>query len=198
MYITIKNALAKKGCAAAAAVGAAAGLACIGAAAIGAQPDQVPQARHTYGLGTNITAADLAQFTSPMPDGQGLPAGSGTVMQGKKVYTQQCLACHGAQLQGGIGDRLIGGRGTLAEKNGVQAPIKTVESYWPYSTTLFDYIKRAMPFNAPGSLSNDDVYAVSAYLLSQAHIIPEDATLDQNSLPKVVMPNHDGFIHSDR
>lgn len=193
MYITIKKRLAKV-----AIIGAAAGLICIGTAAIGAQPDKAPQAHQTYGLGTNITAADLTQFTSPMPDGRGMPGGSGTVMQGRKVYTQQCMACHGAKLQGGIGDRLIGGRGTLAEKNGVQAPIKTVESYWPYSTTLFDYVKRAMPFNAPGSLSNDDVYAVSAYILSQAHIIPDNATLDQNSLPKVVMPNHDGFIHSNR
>lgn len=154
-------------------------------------------AHRAYGLGSNATAADLQQFTSPLPDGRGMPIGSGTVAQGEKVYTQQCLACHGANLEGGLGDRLIGGRGTLVRKEGV-TPIKTVESYWPYSTTLFDYIKRAMPFTAPNSLSNDDVYAVSAYILSKANIIPPDATMDQDSLPKVVMPNRNGFVRSNR
>jgi cytochrome c len=158
---------------------------------------QAPVAPHAYGLGSNATAADLQQFTSPLPDGRGLPVGSGTVAQGEKVYAQQCLACHGANLEGGLGDRLIGGRGTLVRKEGV-TPIKTVESYWPYATTLFDYIKRAMPFAAPNSLSNDDVYAVSAYILSKANIIPSDATMDQDSLPKVVMPNRNGFVRSNR
>lgn len=154
-------------------------------------------APHPYGLGADITDADLKQFTSPLPDGRGMPVGSGTVMQGEKIYTQQCLACHGANLEGGLGDRLIGGRGTLAKKEGV-TPIKTVESYWPYSTTLFDYIKRAMPFTSPNSMSDDDVYAVSAYILSKANIIPPDATMDQDTLPKVVMPNRNGFIRSNR
>lgn len=158
---------------------------------------QAPVTHHVYGFGSNATAADLQQFTSPLPDGRGMPVGSGTVLQGEKVYMQQCLACHGANLEGGLGDRLIGGRGTLVRKEGV-TPIKTVESYWPYSTTLFDYIKRAMPFTAPNSLSNDDVYAVSAYILSKADIIPPDATMDQNSLPKVVMPNRNGFVRSNR
>jgi len=192
MYITIKTGFAL------AAACTAAGLACIGTPAIGAGPDEAPPTHPTYGFGTNITDADLARFTSPLPDGRGLPKGSGTVMQGEKIYMQQCLACHGAQLEGGIGDKLIGGRGTLAAKDGSQAPVKTVESYWPYSTTLYDYIKRAMPFMTPNSMSDDDVYAVSAYILSQAKIIPETATMDQDSLPKVVMPNREGFIESDR
>jgi len=153
---------------------------------------------HTYGFGSPVTDEDLKQFVSPLPDGRGLPPGSGTVMQGEKVYNQQCLACHGANLEGGIGDRLIGGRGTLAKTDKGGPPIKTVESYWPYATTLFDYIKRAMPFTSPNSMSNDDVYAVTAYILSKADIIPADATLDQESLPKVVMPNHDGFKPADR
>ena len=87
------------------------------------------------------------------------------------------------------GDKLIGGRGTLATK----APIKTVESYWPYATTLFDYVKRAMPFNAPGSLSDDDVYSVVAYVLSEAKIIKAGETMNASTLPKVAMPNRDGF-----
>ncbi|KAF3999619.1 cytochrome c [Glaciimonas immobilis] len=154
-------------------------------------------AHDPFDFGTNITDADLKQFTSPLPDGRGMPVGSGTVMQGKIIYTQHCLACHGANLEGGFGDRLIGGRGTLVRKEGV-TPVKTVESYWPYSTTLFDYIKRAMPFTSPNSLSDDDVYAVSAYILSQAKIIPPDATMDQDSMPKVSMPNRNGFIRSNR
>ena len=106
------------------------------------------------------------------PDGRGLPPGSGNATAGAKVFAETCAACHGDKLQGnpakGIGgDRLLGGRGTLA----TATPIKTVESYWPYSTTLFDYVKRAMPFSSPGSLSDNDVYAVVAYILSEAKII---------------------------
>lgn len=190
MYITTNKAL----------VATALTLAWAGAATAqtaGSSPATPALEAHAYGFGTNVTDDELKQFVSPLPDGRGLPAGSGTVMQGQKVYTQQCLACHGAKLEGGIGDRLIGGRGTLAKSEG-STPVKTVESYWPYATTLFDYIKRAMPFTAPNSMSNDDVYAVTAYILAEADIIPDDATLDQESLPKVVMPNHDGFKPADR
>ena len=98
-------------------------------------------------------------------------AGSGSVAQGKAVYEAQCVACHGENLQGGIGDRLIGGRGTLVNSDPAKAPVKTVESYWPYATTLFDYIKRAMPLTAPDSLSDDQVYALCAYILSRANIV---------------------------
>ncbi|MBP6020289.1 MAG: c-type cytochrome [Burkholderiaceae bacterium] len=189
MYITTKAGLAW----------AAIGLVGFWSTGAIAQDTKSPGEGHAaYGFGTTITQSDLTEFTSPVPDGRGMPKGSGTVMQGEKIYMQQCLACHGAKLEGGIGDRLIGGRGTLAIKDGVQAPIKTVESYWPYATTLFDYIKRAMPFTTPNSMKDDDVYAVSAYILSQGNIIPADATLDQDSLPKVVMPNHDGFIPANR
>jgi cytochrome c len=153
---------------------------------------------HQYGFGTIITDADLKGFVSPLPDGRGLPEGSGTVMQGEKVYMQQCLACHGAKLEGGLGDRLVGGRGSLAASGAGGAPVKTVESYWPYATTLFDYIKRAMPFTMPGSMSNDDVYAVTAYILSKANIIPADAKLDQKTLPEVAMPNRNGFKPANR
>lgn len=124
------------------------------------------------------------------PDGQGLPEGSGTVAHGKSVYEQNCSACHGEFGQDGIKDRLVGGRGTLATGK----PIKTVGSFWPYATTLFDYIRRAMPYQAPGSLSIDDTYAVTAYVLNLNSIISTTAKIDKNSLPTIKMPNRDGFV----
>ena len=151
-----------------------------------------------YGFGSAPTKEELARFVSPLADGRGLPQGSGTVEQGKALYEAQCAACHGAQLQGGVGDKLIGGRGTLVNNDPKKPPVKTVESYWPYATTLFDYIYRAMPLAAPGSLNYDQVYALCAYILSQAKIVPPDATLDQATLAKVVMPNRDGFIPDPR
>ena len=124
------------------------------------------------------------------PDGKGLPDGSGTVAQGKQVFADNCAACHGDTGQGGIKDRLVGGQGTLASDK----PIKTVGSFWPYATTLFDYIHRAMPYPTPGSLSNDDTYAVVAFILSLNGIIPTDSKVDRASLPNIKMPNRDGFI----
>lgn len=132
-----------------------------------------------------------------MPDGRGLPAGSGDYATGKKVYTAKCMACHGADLGGVKGTgaaALIGGRGSLASGK----PKKTVESYWPYASTVFDYVKRAMPFNAPGSLSDDEVYAVVAYVLGEANIFDKSATLDAKTLPMIKMPNEDGFIADPR
>lgn len=157
-----------------------------------------PSLAQEQGFGSNASDEELKQFVSPLPDGRGMPAGSGSVAQGEKVYAQQCAACHGAKLEGGLGDKLIGGRGTLVNNDPAKAPVKTVESYWPYATTLFDYVKRSMPFNAPDSLSNDDVYAVSAYILAQGKIIPADAVMDAKSLPKVMMPNRDGFVPAGR
>jgi mono/diheme cytochrome c family protein len=147
-----------------------------------------------YGFGTPASQEDLAKFFAIPPDGRGLPSGSGTGAKGAKVYADNCAACHGDRLEGnpakGIGgDKLIGGRGSLASK----APVKTVESYWPHATTLFDYVKRAMPFNAPGSLNDDDVYSVVAYILSEAKIIQPTETLNATTLPKVAMPNRNGF-----
>jgi S-disulfanyl-L-cysteine oxidoreductase SoxD len=124
------------------------------------------------------------------PDGTGLPEGSGTVAQGKVVYDDNCAACHGPNGQGGPEDLLVGGQGTLASDN----PIKTVGSYYPYATTLFDYTRRAMPYPTPGSLSNDETYAVVAYILSLNGIVPEEAKLDRENLLKIKMPNRDGFI----
>jgi len=124
------------------------------------------------------------------PDGKGLPDGSGTVAQGKRVFADNCAVCHGDNGQGGIKDRLVGGQGTLASDK----PVKTVGSFWPYATTLFDYIHRAMPFPTPGSLSNDDTYAVVAYILSLNGILPTDGKVDRASLPNIKMPNRDGFV----
>jgi hypothetical protein len=156
------------------------------------------QEQPVFGFGTSPTPQALNEFISPLPDGRGLPGGSGSVERGKAVYESQCLACHGDQLQGGLGDRLVGGRDTLVKRDSVKGPVKTVESYWPYATTLFDYIKRSMPLFEPGSMSNDDVYAVSAYIFSKAGIVGPDAVLDQQSLARVQMPNRDGFIPDPR
>ena len=151
-----------------------------------------------YGLGSPISPDELGQFVSVLPDGRGLPPGSGSVEQGKLVYQEQCAACHGDKLQGGAGDRLIGGRGTLVNNDPTHAPVKTIESYWPYATTIFDYVKRAMPLATPGSLSDDQAYAVTAYILSEAKIVPPDSVLDAKSLAAVRMPNRGGFIADPR
>ena len=151
-----------------------------------------------FGFGTTPTDAELARFVSPLPDGRGLPAGSGSVLEGRSIYEQQCASCHGENLQGGTGDRLIGGRGTLVNDDPKKVPVKTVESYWPYATTLFDYIRRAMPLTAPGSLTNDQAYALTAYILSRASIVSEDAIMNRVTLPQVAMPNREGFVPDRR
>jgi cytochrome c len=148
------------------------------------------------GIGSKLTPADLAHVFAIAPDGAGLPSGRGTVAQGAAVFAENCAMCHGDNLQGNksIGaPALIGGRGTLTKD-----PVKTVESYWPYATTLFDYIKRAMPMTAPGSLSDDQVYGVVAYILARGHIVPETAVMDAGSLPQVQMPNRHGFVVDHR
>jgi S-disulfanyl-L-cysteine oxidoreductase SoxD len=151
-----------------------------------------------YGFGTTASEQEIAAIDiDAMPDGRGLPPGSGTYAEGREVYMAQCAACHGEQLEGIPelgGDKLIGGRGSLASGS----PVKTVESYWPYATTLFDYVKRAMPLVAPGSLSDDEVYAVSAFILAEAGIIGRDQVMNATTLPEVLMPNRDGFVPDPR
>ncbi len=135
-----------------------------------------------YDFGRPATPDEIALWDIDVrPDGKGLPLGSGTVAQGKQVFADNCAACHGDNGVGGIKDRLAGGQGTLAS----DMPVKTVGSFWPYASTVFDYIHRAMPYQAPGSLSNDDTYAVAAYILSLNGILPADAKLDRGSLPKI-------------
>lgn len=124
------------------------------------------------------------------PDGQGLPAGSGTVERGRAVYAQHCAACHGVAGEGGFGDRLVGGQGSLASDR----PIKTIGSFWPYATTLLDYVRRAMPYQAPGSLSVDDDYSVVAYLLDLNGIATPGGVLNPASIAKIKMPNRHGFV----
>jgi cytochrome c len=157
-----------------------------------------------FEFGTPATEQEIAAVAIAIPgDGSGLPAGSGDYAKGKAVYESACAACHGADLMGvaglpnmpaGAQLRLIGGRGTLASKN----PVMTVESYWPYATTLFDYVRRAMPFTAPGSLTADDIYAVSAYILAEGKIIDKSTVLDARTLARVEMPNRDGFVPDPR
>ncbi|MBR0801474.1 cytochrome c [Bradyrhizobium jicamae] len=153
------------------------------------------RAEDRYGIGRPATAAEIAGWNIDIGrDGSNLPPGSGSAERGKVVFTEQCAACHGDSGQGGVGDRLVGGQGTLASAK----PVRTVGSYWPYASTLFDYIRRAMPQNAPQSLSNEDVYAVAAYVLSLNGIVPADAVLDAKSLAAIKMPNRDGFVSDPR
>lgn len=152
-------------------------------------------AEERYGIGREATSAEIAGWNIDIGrDGAALPPGSGSVERGRIVFSEQCAACHGDSGQGGVGDRLVGGQGTLASPK----PIRTVGSYWPYAPTLFDYIRRAMPQNAPQSLSNEDVYAVSAYILSLNGIVSANAVLDAKSLAAVKMPNRDGFVSDPR
>jgi len=144
------------------------------------------------GLGRVATPDEIASWDISIgPDGAGLPPSRGTPKQGETVYAEKCVACHGEKGAGKPNDQLVGGRGSLS---GDQVPVKTVGSFWPYATTLFDYIRRAMPLNAPKSLSDDEVYAVSAYILRLNGIIGEADAIDAQILPQVQMPNRDGFI----
>ena len=146
-------------------------------------------------LGRAASAADIAAVDiSIPPSGAGLPAGSGSVKQGAAVYEQKCQVCHGAKGIGKPADALVGGRGTLASRDAV----RTIGSYWPYATTVFDYIRRAMPASAPMTLSNDETYAVTAYLLNLNGIVGDDAVMNAQNLPQVKMPNRDGFVDQSR
>jgi S-disulfanyl-L-cysteine oxidoreductase SoxD len=147
-------------------------------------------------FGQPIAPADIAPWDISIgPDGAGLPPGRGTATQGEAVYAAKCQACHGEKGAGGPNDALVGGMGSLAPG---KAPVKTVGSYWPYATTLFDYIRRAMPFQESQSLTSDEVYAVAAYILHLNGIVGANDVLDAQSLPKVKMPNRDGFISFPR
>jgi S-disulfanyl-L-cysteine oxidoreductase SoxD len=142
-------------------------------------------------LGRELKPEEIATWDITIPpDGSGLPPGGGTASEGGAVYLAKCAGCHGVKGVEGPADPLVGGIDTLASKK----PVKTVGSYWPYATTLFDYIRRAMPYNAPRSLSNNEVYALSAYLLFLNGIIDPEARMDAKTLPRVKMPNRDGFV----
>jgi cytochrome c len=144
----------------------------------------------TPNLGKPISAADLAAWDiNILPDGTGLPPGSGTPAEGAKVYVAKCAGCHGPEGKGGASTKLVGGepiRSMDAEK--------TIANFWPYATTLYDYIRRAMPWTRPRSLTNEEVYALTAYILSLNKLIADGDTMNAQTLPKVRMPNREGFI----
>lgn len=149
----------------------------------------------SYGLGKPATLREVAGWNIDIaPDGKGLPEGSGSVSQGKSVYDFMCAACHGAKGEGKPADRLVGGKGTL----NTDRPIKTIGSFWPYAPTIYDYIYRAMPYAAPQSMTPDQVYAVTAYLLHLNGIVSADAVMNAAALPKVQMPNRSGFVSDSR
>ena len=142
-------------------------------------------------LGQPISAADLAAWdTSVMPDGSGLPPGSGTAAQGAAVYAKKCVACHGDEGKGGMSSAVTA-RGPIGSINAAE---KSIGNFWPYATTLFDFIRRAMPWQEPRTLANDEVYALTAYLLMLNKVIGENEVMNAATLPKVRMPNRDGFI----
>lgn len=150
----------------------------------------VCEAQHPN-LGRPLTPEEISKLDLTVaPDGNGLPAGSGSVSAGAKVYGEKCQSCHGPKGQGGPQDQLTGGVGTIASAK----PVKTPVSYWPSATTIFDYVRRAMPLQTPQSLTDDEAYAVTAYILSIDGVVPQDAVLDAKSLPQVKMPNRDGFV----
>jgi cytochrome c len=167
-------------------------VALLGACAI--QPETVVPKRGPN-LGHVATAQELrAADISIPPSGAGLPAGSGDAKQGAPVYAAKCQACHGEKGVGKPADALVGGIGSLATAK----PVRTVGSFWPYATTLFDYTRRAMPLQSPKSLTDDEVYAVTAYVLFINGIVAENAPMNAQTLPQVKMPNRDGFVDYSR
>ena len=148
-----------------------------------------------YGLGRAATSDEIKKWDIAIgPDGKELPPGSGSAAEGREIYASRCASCHGKTGREGPNDVLAGGQGTL----NTSKPVKTVGSYWPYATTVWDYINRAMPYNRPGSLSASEVYAVTAYVLFLNEIVPEHEVLNAAMLPKVKMPNRNGFVGDPR
>jgi cytochrome c len=148
-----------------------------------------------YGVGRKPTEQEIrALEVTVAPDGTGLPEGSGTAVEGRTVFAARCAKCHGEKATGDVGPALVGGRGTLATAK----PIKTVGSFWPYATSVWNYINRAMPFNEPGTLTHSQVYAALAYILYLNDIVGENEVLNAKTLPKVRMPNRDGFVSDPR
>ena len=145
----------------------------------------------TPNLGKPIDEAAIAPWDiSILPDGTGLPKGSGTPAQGAPIFAEKCAACHGDNGKGGEAAALVSDR----ELAGISAAQKTIRNFWPYSTTIFDFIRRAMPAQMPHSLTDDEVYALTAYILAENKLIGANDTMDAQSLPKVKMPNRDNFI----
>jgi S-disulfanyl-L-cysteine oxidoreductase SoxD len=167
--------------------------ACLCVAIIASAGSRMGSAQEGPGLGVPATPEQVAGWAiTILPDGTGLPAGSGTAAAGAEVYALKCVACHGVDGAGTPNDQLVGGHGTIA----TATPVRTIGSYWPYATTVFDYIRRAMPLVAPQSLTNDETYALTAYLLHLNGIIEEDDVMNARTLPRVEMPNRDNFVRA--
>jgi cytochrome c len=166
------------------------------AAASDTAPETSSDGAVRYNVGEPLARDRIATLDiSVLPTGEGLPDGAGTAREGAKVYAAHCAACHGDRGEGrGEFAALVGGRGTLS----TDRPLLTVGSYWPTATTVFDYIRRAMPYNTPGVLTNDEVYAVTAWILEKNDILSKGTVLDERTLPKVRMPNRDGFVPDPR
>jgi S-disulfanyl-L-cysteine oxidoreductase SoxD len=141
-------------------------------------------------LGTPMQAEDVAKWDMTIfPDGRGLPEGKGLAKDGKVIFANQCAGCHGEGGRGGTAEELVSEPQSLKE----EAASKAIGPYWPFATTVFDYIRRSMPAGSPGSLSADELYAVTAYLLAANKVIGDDVEMNAKTLAAVVMPNHDGF-----
>jgi hypothetical protein len=141
-------------------------------------------------LGKPVSPSDLGTWDIfVMPDGTGLPPGSGTSAQGAPIFKQKCAACHGENGEGGIAGPLVGGPPHASLDGG-----KTIANFYPYATTIFDYVRRAMPYSQPRSLTDEEVYALTAYLLARNKLIGESDVMNAQTLPKVKMPNRDNFI----
>jgi mono/diheme cytochrome c family protein len=163
----------------------------LGVTAVSVCSAQLP----TYGLGRAPTVDEVKAWNVTIPpDGKGLPPGAGTAALGKAIYTERCASCHGPKGDDGKYSPLVGGRDTL----NTDKPVRTIGSYWPNATTLWSYINRAQPFDEPGSLTHEQVYAVTAYLLHLNGIIGQDEVIDARTLPAVKMPNRDGFVPDAR
>jgi cytochrome c len=150
------------------------------------------------GFGKPLNEADIAAWDISIdPDGKGLPPGGGTPAQGAPIFAEKCASCHGAEGKGGVTGvtaaplpPLVGGD----KITDISAAMKRIANFWPHSTTLFDYIRRSMPWQQPMALSNDEVYALTAYILALNKLIGDNDTINAQTLPKVKMPNRDGFV----
>ncbi len=157
------------------------------------------QAPSRFGLGRAATPAEITAWdVDVMPDGTGLPEGSGTASAGAVLFAARCAGCHGRTGKEGPNDILVGGATQGFPFASDPRLPHTIGNYWPYATTVFDYIRRAMPPSAPGSLSNDDVYNLTAFLLHANNLIAADAVIDRQTLPKVVMPARSHFVVDQR
>ncbi len=144
-------------------------------------------------LGKSVSNVVINRWNRDVfPNGEGLPEGAGNAKKGAKIYQQQCLSCHGVAGTGGSADELAGAQHALTD----DPPDKVIGNYWPYATTIFDFIRRSMPLHTPGSLNNDEVYALTAYLLVLNGIIGKDQIINKTTLPQVEMPNRTGFINA--